>query len=241
MTILLQSVQIRHEQRIRLIFTNSLAAGAFGAPAPSYYTVTCDTGGGVDPDVQAAFVVPNSPGVVELGLQNPLVKGALYTVKAEGVPALDTSTTAGGTQLQFRWSLTAPKTNVETTVDGRKRLLYGVDLIWNEEDFQESANGDLDQTDGPANVSKALNRAVEANGVPWDASYGAGAREFVDSPSILGGTLKGSISAQILKDPRVKEVKMSHLIEDEKTFIFADPILISGEAVEQVSVTVPNQ
>jgi len=241
LSILLQSVVIRHEQRIRLIFTNTLDAGAFGAPAPAYYTVTCNTGGGVDPDVQAAFVVPNSPTVVELGLQNPLVKGALYTVKAEGVPATDASTTASGTQLQFRWAITAPKTNVEVTISDRKRLLYGVDIIWNGEDFQEAANGDLDQIDGPANVSKALNRAVESNGVPWDPTYGAKSREHVDSPSVLGGTLKGSISSQILKDPRVQSVKMSHLIEDEKTFIFADPVLISGESVEQVSISVPNQ
>ncbi len=240
MAIAFQSIVIRHETRIRLLFTNTLDTGAFGDPAPVFYIVTSTDGKTLSPTVQTAYIVPNSPNVVELALSSPLTKGATYTVSAIGVPCTDASSTPAGSVRPMLWGLTTPRENVEQTLVDRQRLLYGVDLLWNGVDFQETATGDLDRIDGPANVTKALNRAIEANGLPWDADFGGKVREFVDSPSVAAGTLKGSVSAQILKDPRVKESKFSYSIEDASTFLFADVTLVSGEVVERVSIEVPN-
>lgn len=240
MSIDLQSLEVRSETRIRLLFTNTLASGAFGSPAPAFYEVTNEDGRGTDCDVQAALVVPGSATVVELVLSPAIVRGAVYTVRADGVPATDLSSTPVDSTTGLRWGISAPKENVEPGLRDRQRLLYGIDLIWTGSDFQETALGDLDRVSGPANVTKALNRGVESGPLPWDNDYGAGARDFVDSPSLVSGTLKGSVASQILRDPRVKSSKVTHEIDDEKTYIYADPILISGEPAERVSIEVPN-
>lgn len=241
MTILLQAVSAKHETRLRLVFSTPLAAGAFGVPAPAYYAVTCEDGRGPNPPVKGAYIVPGCPAVVELALGQPLVRSSLYTITAEGVPAADLTVTAAGTELSLRWGLSAPKENVEPGVRDRRRLLYGVDLVWNGTDYQESATGDLDRVEGTANVTKALNRAVEANGLPWDPAYGARIREFVDSPSTASGSMKGAVASQILRDPRVASLKVSYEIDDSNTHLYVDPLLVSGETVERVSITVPNE
>lgn len=223
------------------MFTQPVAAGAFGSPAPTFYSITSSDGRGSSPGVSGALLVPNSPNVVDLSLSDDLVKGAFYTFSAIGVPAVDLSVTPGDSTLDLRWGVSAPKENVEPIVRDQQRLLYGIDLLWNGEDFQETATGDLDRVEGTANVTKALNRGVESTGLPWDPTYGAGAREFVDSPSLAAGTLKGAVAAQILRDPRVKQVKVTYEIDDENTYLNADPTLVSGEVIEPVSVEVPNQ
>lgn len=239
MTILLSSVVVRHERRLRLVFSNTLAAGAFDV---SHYTIETADDVATPPEVQEAYLVPGSPTVVELALDGPLVRGALYTVLAENVPATDLSDTDPGTSLNFRWGITAAPVNIEPGLRDKNLLLYGIDLIWNGVDYQESSTGDLDRVSGPANVTKALNRGVETNpgDLTWDVTYGAGAREFIDSPSVLAGTLKGSVSSQMVRDPRVKSVKVTHDIQDSSTFLFADATLISGETAERVSIEVPN-
>lgn len=241
MSILLHALQVRHERRLRLLFTSPLASGAFGAPAPAYYSIVNNDGRAPSPVVQAALLVPGDTAVVELALSEPLIKGAFYTVKAEGVPALDTTVTPTPSALDLRWGVVTTPENVEPPQKDRELLLYFVDLLWNGTDFQESALGDLDRVSGTANVTKALNRGVEAGPLPWDNTYGAGARDFVDSPSVAAGTLKGAVAAQLLRDPRVKAVKVTYKIDDEKTYLNADPTLISGQPVERVSITVPNQ
>jgi hypothetical protein len=240
MSILLQAVDVRHEHRIRLVFTNALASGAFGLPAPTNYVIANTDGLGTSPSVKAAYVVPGNPAVVELALSAPIVAGAAYTISAVGVPAVDTTVTPVGSVLSFRYGATVAKENVEPIRRDRELLLYGIDLLWNGADFQETANGDLDRVSGAANVTKALNRGVEANGLGWDSTYGAKAREFIDSPSVAVGTLKGSVTAQLLRDPRVQEVRVTYDIQDSKTFLFATPKLISGESIEPVSIVVPN-
>lgn len=240
MSILLQAVSVVHERRIRAVFTNTLAAGAFGAPAPAYYALTNADGIASDPVIQAAMIVSGNTTVVELVLDRPLVKGALYTLSAVGVPALDLSVTPGGSQLQVRWGAMAVQENLEPFVRDREKLLYFVDLLWNGIDFQETATGDLDRVSGTANVTKALQRGIDASGLPWDQTYGARLREFVDSPSVVAGTLKGSLTAQLLRDPRVQSVKVSYEIVDDKTYLYADPVLVSGETAERVTTAVPN-
>lgn len=240
MSILLQAVDIRHERRVRLVFTNTLAAGAFGAPAPAAYSIVNVDGKGPDPNVKAALIVSGSANVVELALEHELVKGALYTISAVGVPAVDLTTTPGGSTLQVRWGVTAKAENIEPLARERDDLLYFIDLLWTGDDFQETPLGDLDRVSGRANVTKALQRGAEACGLPWDPTWGGFLREYVDSPSTIGGTLKGSITAQMLRDPRVKSVKIKHEIAGDKTFIYADPVLYSGETAERVTTEVPN-
>ncbi len=242
MSIALVSLEVRQERRIRLLFSNTLSAGAYGAPAPAGYSIESLDEATTAPTIGAALFVPGSSTVVELALNGPIIRGALYRIKAEGIPAVDVTTTPLGSELTLRWGFSTKKVNVEPALRDRQRLLYFIDLLWSGTDYQETATGDLDQVDGTANVTKALNRGVETNpgDLTWDVSYGAGAREFVDSPSELAGTLKGSVSAQILRDPRVKSMRSSYEIQDEKTFIYADPVLVSGETLERVTIEVPN-
>lgn len=240
MTILLTQIGIKHERRVRLTFSNTLASGAFGEPAPTgMYTVTCTDGSETPPVVVAALIVPGLPCVVELVFGAPIAIGAPYNVAVVSVPCTDLSTVTSN--INFRWSLFAPPVNVEPLVLNKQNLLYGIDLIWNGTDYQETATGDLDRIGGTANVTKALNRAVEVNPgeLVWDPQWGAGIREYVDSPSVVVGTLKGAVSAQILRDPRVASVKTTFQVNGSETFLFADPVLVSGERIDKVSITVP--
>ncbi len=239
MTITLNSIEIKHERRIKLIFSEDLDSSAFGAPAPAYYTVTCEDSLGSDPVVSAAMLVTGNPHIVELAFDRDIVKGSLYSVSAVGVPAFGGSFTPDPTTLQFRFGLTAPLRDVEPILQNRDELLYGVDLLWNGADYQETASGDLDRIGGTANVTKALYRGLEAQGVTWDQSYGARVRDFVDSPSTTAGTLKGSVQAQILRDPRVKTTKIVVTTDDADTFMLITPTLVSGEVLKPVSMVVP--
>ena len=65
MTIALTTAIVRHERRLRLVFSNSLGAGAFSTL--TWYTITSD-GTAASPSVVAAYAVANSPQVVELHL-----------------------------------------------------------------------------------------------------------------------------------------------------------------------------
>lgn len=243
MSITLLTVEIRNERRVRLVFTNTLSGGAFGAPAPGFYTLTCVDGRAVDPSVDAALIVGGNPSVVELVLGDSIIKGVQYNLSAIGVPATDASVTDSGAVTSLIWGLYQAPANVEPALRNKRRLIYGVDILWNGADFQETATADLESVEGPPNVTKALNKRVMTNpgDVSWAPDYGAGARNFVDSPSSAAGTLSGSVSSQLLQDPRVKSLKVSHEISDEKTFLYADPVLVSGEPVERVSIAVPTE
>lgn len=241
MSIELTTIEVLHERRIRLVFSSPLASGAFGVPGPAAYVIASSDARAPNPSVQAAMAVPGSSAVVELALGSALVKGALYTVTAIGIPAADTSTSTGASASQFRYGQRTIKENVDPIQRDRQRLLYGIDLLWNGADFQETATGDLDRVSGSANVAKALDNAVESNGLPWDSSFGAGAREFVDSPSTASGTLTGAMAAQILKDPRVRSVKFDVAQDGDDSYVNATPTLISGEPIEPVSIEVPSQ
>jgi len=91
MAIALVSLSIKHERRIRAVFSNTLAAGAF--TDPSLYVLTCTNSAGADPGVQKAVAILSSPNVVELQLDLDLVGGGVYRLQADGVPAVDLSVT----------------------------------------------------------------------------------------------------------------------------------------------------
>lgn len=241
MAINLLRVLVKHEKRIRAVFSTPLASGAFGVPGPACYAITSLDSAGPEPTVVAAMVVPGSASVVELVLSTALVKGGLYRLTTLAVPAIAGSAFSPLEHEDFRYSFSTIADNSEPVKRDRERLLYGIDLLWNGVDYQETASGDLDRVGGTANVTKALNRGVESGGLPWDPSWGAGAREYIDSPSVAAGSLKGAISAQMLRDPRVKGAKVTFEINDSNTSIHADASLISGELLERISQTVPNE
>jgi hypothetical protein len=195
---------------------------------------------GTDPAILAALIVPDSPNVVELVLDTDLISGGNYRLLAEGVPNVALEVTPDGSSERFWFGTTTTRRNVEPFKEDRQRLLYGVDLLFSGMDYEETANGDLARVEGPPNVTKALWHAIESDGLPWDPTFGGKAREFVDSPSAASGTLRGSVSAQLLKDPRVKSIKTSIEIDDDKTFLHTIPTLITGEDIEPVSISVPN-
>lgn len=239
MAISLLSLEAKHERRIRLVFSNTLDAGAFGIPGPAYYVITSNDAKGPNPTVAAAMVVSGSPNVVELALSAALVVGGQYNVSAVGVPATDLSVTPVGSELTLQFGFSARKENVEPIKQDRDRLLYGIDLVWSGKDYVETADGDLDRVSGTPNVLKALNRGLESPGLPWDDSWGGKLREFVDSPSVANTPMRGSVSSQILRDPRVASVKVSLEFEDDNTYLTADAKLVSGEPLERVTVEVP--
>lgn len=240
MTINLQTITVRHERRIRLVFTNTVDTAGFGIPAPAYYTVENLDGKGVSPEISAAMLVPNSPKVVDLALLDELVPGAMYKVIADGVPATDLSVTPAGSEQRFLFAAKRTIDHRETAVIDRERLLYGTDLVWNGSDFEETATGDLATIAGTPNVTKALWRGIEAEGLPWDDRWGGKVREYVDSPSSSGTTLKGAVVTHILRDPRVASVTSELEQKDAETFLHVTPSLKSGEKTAKVSVTVPN-
>lgn len=239
MTISLNAVEVKHERRVRLIFSTVLDTGAFGV-SPSLYVISCTDSLGTSPGVAAAMLVTDSPYCVELALAADLVKGSLYTVSAIGVPANDATVTPDPSLLSFRFGMNSAARDVEPIQRNREDLIYGVDLLWNGSDYQETASGDLDRIGGTANVTKALYRGLESQGLTWDQDYGAHIRDFVDSPSTVAGTLKANVQAQVLSDPRVKSAKVKVSTDDEETYLVITSSLVSGEVLKPVSIVVPS-
>lgn len=203
MPISFAAVQSRGRRRIRLFFDNSLAAAAF--TSLSFYTVTCDDGAGPSPNVLAAMLVANSPNVVELVLGYDLVDGGLYTVTANGVPASDGSTTATPSTAPFRLGEVRARPAERTEPNDALLALLGVDLAF-DGDFLEDASGDLASVSGVRAVLQQGQSAVESNGLPWDLSYGAKLRKYVDGSKMLLGRAADDAAQAMLKDDRFTAV-----------------------------------
>ncbi len=205
----LVAITIRSPTRIRLSFSQTLAAGAFN-PAP--YEVTNLDAKGVDPTVRAALAVPNSPHVVEIVLSDTLASDALYEVACTLVPDTEPATFSG--TMDFRTSAPPAPPSASVATDDMERLLYGADLVWNGRDLVEAANGDLARVEGLANVNAALLRLVEADGLPWEANYGGKARASVDAPSTSQRSLRGNLVRGVLRDDRTKEATVTLNLDD---------------------------
>lgn len=238
MSIAFSAVEIRHERRIRLVFTNSLASGAF---VTGFYVVSNLDGLGTSPNVNGALVVSGAAANVELALSADLVAGALYQVSAIGVPAIDSSVTPGGSILQFRVPLPTSLLNVEPKVDDGDRLLYGQDIVWNGIDFLETSNGDLYVVSGVNNARLAVERRLLSEGLLWDPSYGAKPRQYVDAVASTVGNLKATLEQQAQADDRVKRVTAELVTDDSKptqaTFN-VDVDLIGGQKLPTIGVDV---
>lgn len=206
MSIDLQTLLVRHERRVRLFFTNALAAGAFSTL--TYYTVSCQDGAGPDPNVVAAYAVTSDPSCVELALDEDLVDGGLYLISAIGVPAVDASVTPNTATTLVRVGLGLKPANVEpaATPDDRDALMYQRDLAWDGTDLVEDATGDLATVTGPTNVVNAVIRRELGEPLPWDPDYSPRAREYVNAPNVTIDELRVAVVRQARLDPRVADV-----------------------------------
>jgi hypothetical protein len=198
--IALLSAVARHERRVRLVFDSPLAFGAF--TSLGLYSVA--SGDGAVP-ISGLVGVLGMPNQVDLALGADLQPSVVYFVAATGVPAFDGSTSPAGTRASIRLASPPPvPASAEITPDDDTELLYGIDLVWSGEDYAESAAGDLATVGGPDNVQAALSRRFASDGLPWDDTYGARPRRYIDGSPLVLPSLRGSLVRQARLDDRVK-------------------------------------
>lgn len=214
MAISLSAVAVRHERRIRLVFTNTLAGGAFATPG--LYVVTPNQGSA--PVVLEAYVVQNSPNVVELAFDRDLSQWATYSIAALSVPATDGSFTDASPDdtntAPFALSFTVTPPDVENPDADLQAYVYGEDLVYDGTDFIETDAGDLATIAGFANLQGALNRrVVQTTPLSWDPTYGGQNADRVNGPSPLGATVAGDAQRQAMSDDRVKTATVSFAVD----------------------------
>ena len=239
MTIALNQLVIRHERRIRLLFTGPVATGAF---VPGLYVIVLSPTGARGPSVVGAIVVAGTPNGVELALGADLQVGTPYELRAVGVPALDGSTVPLGSALAFVWDSGAPPPNVEQPQDDLDALLYGIDLVWTGTDFGETPLGDLATIQGEENAGGAVERRLASEeDLPWRGEhYGPHARDYVDGPQGSATTLRGAILRQARVDDRVKDASaaFSFDAEGEGDAYFDVTVTLIGNAKLKTKVPV---
>lgn len=207
--------------RVRLTFTNNLAAGAFAAV---FYGFTSLDSMGIDPTVLEAIVVPNHPAAVELALDYPLVQGARYQLDlTAGVPATDASTAASAVQPFF---VPVPRAAAASRVYEVDASIFQRDLVHDGEDYVEDPNGDLSAISGPENARQAVRRRVVSNGLPWNRAYGGHPRRHVDAPSGSRDQLRHDLATAALQDDRVRSARVD-AIEDSESGDFEPNMTIT--------------
>jgi hypothetical protein len=207
----LLSAVARHERRVRLIFDSALAPAAFTSAAP--YSVA-GVGGALVP-ISGLVGILGMPNQLDLALGSDLQPSAIYSVGAAGVPAADGSVTTAGTSAVVR--LAAPPAvpaDAEITPDNITDALYGIDLVWSGIDYVETVAGDLATVRGADNVQAALTRRFASDGLPWDDTYGAKPRRYVDGSSGGLPPLRASLVRQARLDDRVKSARAAVSAED---------------------------
>lgn len=213
MTIDLTNVTVRHERRITLAFSNTLAAGAF--TSTSFYTVANTDGAGPSPLVVAAIAIVGAGAQVDLALDTDLVGGGQYTVSAIGVPAVDASVTPGGSSLGFVLAVPADDSNVEQNTSDVGALVYGTDIVWSGADFVETATGDLATVSGVPNYEAAITRRLSLPyALPWAQNYGARSGDYVNAPRALGTVLRGALLRQAFADDRTGDCQITLSFDD---------------------------
>src|SRR5262245_49136099 len=135
MAIDLLSCFIKHERRVRLLFSVDLAAGAFTSIAP--YAVQNIDGRATSPSVVAVFAVAHAPNVVEIQLGSDLTPGAAYHFAAVGVPGVDGSLTLATSSTDGTFGEPTVTPDAGQGVSALAALLYGKDLRWSGSDFIE--------------------------------------------------------------------------------------------------------
>lgn len=243
MAIELTGIVVKHERRLRLVFSNELAAGAFGTgPAPVEYVVESSDGRGLDPTVLAAIAVLGAVTNVELALDVDLVKGALYRVRAIGVPATDLSTSTSASDQLFRFGESPKAVNVEPKTSHADRVLFGSDAVWTGVDYLENVQGDLEEVVGPGNAHSALRRRLTGAPLAWAPGYSPRARHLVDAPIPSVGGLKGRLQQQALLDDRVRSVDVTFDVDPtngEDSIFSVTPTFRGNRTAEPIAIETP--
>jgi hypothetical protein len=214
MAITYSNLIVRNERRIRLVFSEPLAAGAFGPGASVFalYTVVCTNGSGANPGISAAIVVPGGASNVELALNTDLVAGGIYAVTTVSVPGIDATISPSAVDTFTFGALPAATINVEQPQDDLGALIYGVDLVWTGSDFLETPAGDLATVSGVPNVQGAQKRRLtDQDGIPWDRTWGAQAAQYVEGPAPSGLDLLSVLRRQAVADDRVASATVQWL------------------------------
>lgn len=241
MAIELTGIVVKHERRVRLVFSAPLAAAAFGTPAPAAYVIDNEDGAGPSPGVDAAIIVAGANTNVELALDSDLATGGLYRVRAIGIPAQDASVSTSASDQRFRFGIPSTTTNEEPKVSEGDLLLYGRDIVWGGVDYLETAEGDLATTEGPQNAIGALDRRMRGAPLPWAPLYSPRAREFVDAPLPTIAALRGRLETQAQRDDRFKGVVAKLIVDDEEpsdSYFEVTPTLIGGNVTAPLNVGV---
>jgi hypothetical protein len=186
------------------VFDGALAPAAFTSLAP--YSVSGDDDSTVA--VAGAIGLLGMPNQLDLALGADLEAGVVYMVDASGVPAADGSATPAGTSAPARLAAPPPApVDTEVSPDDIEAALYGIDLVWDGQDYAETAAGDLATVGGSDNVEAALTRRFASDGLPWDNTYGAKPRRYIDGDSGAIAPLRGTLVRQARLDDRVKTAR----------------------------------
>lgn len=239
MTIELAGIVIKHERRIRLVFSSPLDAAAFGTPAPGAYVIENQDGLGPSPGVAAAILVSSAPTNVELALDTDLVDGALYRVRTIGIPGADSSTCSAASDESFRFSDGSLPDDVEPKVLDGDLLLFGRDLVHTGTDYLETAESDLATVEGIVNAQAAHRRRLLGSPLPWAPDYSPQARQYVDAPIAGIGGLRGALQQQSLSDDRVESVDVELVLDGEDSAFEVTPTFLGGRTTGTDSVDVP--
>ncbi len=241
----LNAIVIRHERRVRLLFSRPLAIGAFTSTA--FYTVTNQDGSGTSPGVQKAMVVADSSHVVELQLDSDLTQGGVYLFSAVAVPGNDATVTPDPSGLFATFGV--QKQALLQSAGGVPdiyALLFGKDILFNGGDFVEDHTGDLAANDGLDCFVADMNNIAISDGLPWAPAHGVHARQYVDGARGALPGLRGAAEAAFLADDRVSVAKVvavdqtpTDLPSDALIMIDLKPVGPKGYTGTLVQIVVP--
>lgn len=239
MAISLLSVFVKHERRVRLLFSNSVAGGAF--TSTSFYSVEELDGAAANPGVAKAIIVASSPQTVELQLDTDLVQGARYRFSAVGVPAIDSSVTPSPSDAYATVGReqSAAAIGAKAATTALERTLFGVGVA-RDGDWLETPDGDLDIVGGIRAATLDLQRAVIADGLPWAPSYGFRARQEVDGAPASLLALRGRAIALMRSDDRIVAADAAvDLADPSAPTLELRPTWIGARGTPQAPVRVP--
>jgi len=238
----LTAIVPKHERRIRCVFSGALAASAFGTPAPAYYVFDNEDGRGPSPNAVGALIVSGANTNVELALDNDIVRGVLYRLRAIGVPGADGSASTAGSDQLFRVGSSPRVANAEPKVSDTDLLVYGRDLVWTGTDYQESAESDLGTVEGAANAEAAIRRRELGTPLAWAPNYSPQARQYVDMPVTMVASLRGRLQEQALVDDRVRAANVRLIVDDsapEDSLFEISVTLVGGKTLQPIAIQVP--
>lgn len=199
------SVEAKGRRRVRLTFDNELDWAAFST---SFYSVACTDGAGPSPNVRQALLIQSPTGYernhLDLALDADLVDGGSYTVSAIGVPATDTSVTSASSTLPLKIGERRKRATEQLGVSDAFLRLAGDDLVFDDGDFAETADGDLAIQGGVQSIVDQATECALSNGLPWAPSHGGKLRSFVDGSTRLLPAAADSVVRAILRDDRIQ-------------------------------------